>query len=191
MMPERSLPGFLRSVIPSIAPAPSERGDEGRDLELPEKSVYDQALTLLEYRARTVDELRRKLRQKGAPADEVEQVLERLLDQKLLDDADFAKQFARGRLGNKGASRHRIAQELSRKGIKREAATTAIAEVTEEEGIDPMIAAQAVARKKWKTLASLDEITRKRRLYAFLARRGFSPDEIKELISAVGTEISD
>ena len=96
-----------------------------------EKSVYEQGLTLLEYRARTVDELRRKLRQKGAPAEEIEKVLERLLDQKLLDDADFAKQFARGKLGSSGASRHRIAQELSRKGIKREAAATAIVEVTE------------------------------------------------------------
>ena len=158
---------------------------------MPEKSVYEQALTLLEYRARTVDELRRKLRQKGAPADEIEEVLERLLDQKLLDDADFAKQFARGKLGNSGTSRHRIAQELSRKGIKREAAATAIDEVTEEEGIDPLVAAQRVARKKWKTLASLDDVTRKRRLYAFLARRGFNPDEIRELMSAVGTEIDE
>jgi regulatory protein len=187
MMPQRSLPGSFRAVILSAKVIPSV----ARDLQLSEKSVYEQALTLLEYRARSVDELRRKLRQKGGSPEEVEEALQRLLDQKLLDDADFAKQFARGKLGNAGASRHRIAQELSRKGIKREAAATAIDEVTEEEGIDPMVAAQRVARKKWKTLASLDAMTRKRRLYAFLARRGFNPDEIRELMAAVGTEISD
>jgi regulatory protein len=170
MMPRRSLPGSFpaRSVA--------------------EKSVYDQALTLLEYRARTVDELRRKLRQKGGAADEVEEVLQRLLDQKLLDDADYAKQFARGKLGNAGASRRRITQELSRKGIQRDAAASAIDLVTEEEGIDPLQSALRVARKKWKTLGSLDDQTRKRRLYAFLARRGFNPDEIRELLVQVGAE---
>jgi len=153
-----------------------------------EKSVYEQALSLLEYRARSVDEMRRKLRQKGAPADEVDEVIQRLLDQKLLDDADYARQFARGKLSRGGASRHRIAQELGRKGIRRDAAATAIDEVTDEEGIDPLQAAVRVARKKWKTLASLDDATRRRRLYAFLARRGFNPDEIRELMSLAGIE---
>lgn len=151
-----------------------------------DRTVYEQALVFLEFKARSVAELRRKLLQKGGAAEEVEEVIQRLLDQKLLDDADYAKQFARGKLGSAGASRHRIAQELSRKGIRREAANEAIDELTEVEGIDPLQAALRVARKKWKALASLDAVTRKRRLYAFLARRGFNPEEISELISAVG-----
>ena len=174
MMPERSLPGFF--APPAMAA---------------EKSVYEQALTLLEYRARTVDELRRKLRQKGGAADEIEEVLQRLLDQKLLDDTDYARQFARGKLGNAGASRRRIAQELSRKGIQRDAADAAIDELTEAEGIDPLAAAQRIARKKWNALASLDDLTRKRRVYAFLARRGFNPDEIRELMAGLGGDVGE
>ena len=172
MMPERSLPGFF--MPPAMAA---------------EKSVYEQALTLLEYRARSVDELRRKLRQKGGAADEIEEALQRLLDQKLLDDADYAKQFARGKLGSSGASRRRIAQELGRKGIGRDAADAAIEELTGEEGLDPLQAAQRIARKKWTALASLDEPTRRRRLYAFLARRGFNPDEIRELMAGLGEDL--
>lgn len=153
-----------------------------------ERSVYEQALTLLEYRARSVAELRRKLLQKGAAASEVDEVLQRLLDQKLLDDADYARQFARGKLTSSGASRHRIAQELGRKGIRRDAAARAIEELTAEEGVDPLVAAVRVARKKWVALASEDEPTKRRRLYAFLARRGFNPDEIRQLMNQVGIQ---
>ena len=147
-----------------------------------DRDLYEQALTLLEFKARSVDELRRRLRQKGGAADEVEAVIQRLLDQKLLDDADYARQFARSRLATTGASRRRIAQELGRKGIRRDAADEAIEALTGDEGVEPLAAAQRVARKKWLSLASLDEPVRRRRLYAFLARRGFDPDEIRELM---------
>lgn len=169
---------------------PSDASDP-RLTAMAEKSVYEQALTLLEYRARTVDELRRKLRRKGGAVEDVEEAIQRLLDQKLLDDAEYARQFARGKLASAGASRHRIAQELSRKGIRRDAAAEAIEAITEEEGIDPMAAAIRVARKKWNALQSLDEVTRKRRLYAFLARRGFNPDEIRQLMRDIGGEGGD
>jgi len=43
-----------------------------------------------------------------------------------------------------------------------------------------------VAQKKWRSLAKLDDVTARRRLYAFLARRGFNPDEIRGAMSALG-----
>lgn len=153
-----------------------------------DRTVYEQALRLLEFKARTVAELRRKLIQKGGSAGEVDSVIERLLDQKLLDDADYARQFARSKLTSAGASRYRVAQELSRKGIRREAAHEAMDELTEQDGIDPLASALTVARKRWSALASFDAVTRKRRLYAFLARRGFNPDEIRKLMREVGVE---
>lgn len=151
-----------------------------------ERSLYDQALTLLGFRARSVAELRRKLLQKGADAAELEDVLEKLRDQKLLDDADFARQFARRKLTGAGASRRRITQELGRKGIRRALADEAIRELSEEDDLDPIAAAQRVAEKKWKSLAKLDDFTRRRRLYAFLARRGFDPDEIRAMMKELG-----
>ena len=152
-------------------------------------SVYEQALRLLEFRARSVVELRRKLAQKGAPASEVEEVVARLCDQKLLDDADFARQFARTRTTGAGASRRRIVQELTRKGVARTIADEAVEALQEREGIDPAAAIHRVASKKWKSLAGLDDFTRKRRLYAFLARRGFNPDEIREALQRLGEEL--
>jgi regulatory protein len=149
-------------------------------------STYEMALRLLEFRARSETELRRKLLQKGEGAEQVDEVIARLRDQRLLDDADFARQFARTKVLGGGASRRRIVQELTRKGVARDVADEAIDGLQENEGIDPAAAIHRVAEKKWKALASLDEFKRRRRLYAFLARRGFNPDEIRSALNALG-----
>jgi regulatory protein len=138
-----------------------------------------------------VDELRRKLLQKGADRTEVEKVVARLCEQKLLDDAHFAEQFARSKVVGSGASRRRIVQELTRKGVARDLADRAVDGLMEREGIDPAAAIHRVAGKKWRSLAKLDEFTKKRRLYAFLARRGFSPDEIRAAMDALGAEVME
>jgi regulatory protein len=153
------------------------------------KSAYEQALTLLGFRARSAAELRRQLLRRGATVVEVDEALSRLRDQKLIDDEDFARQFARTKVLGAGASRRRIVQELGRKGIPRETADRALDELREQDGIDPAEGIHRVARKKWLSLSRLDDFTRKRRLYAFLARRGFSPDEIREAIQVLGDDI--
>ena len=154
-------------------------------------SVYDQALRLLEFRSRTIAELRRKLVHKGASASEVDDVIARLCDQKLLNDADFAHEFARTRVLGAGASRRRIVQELRRKGVAPDVADQAVAGMEDSEGIDVSAAIHRVAEKKWKTLARLDDFARKRRLYAFLARRGFNPDEIRSALDKLGAARDD
>ena len=52
----------------------------------------------------------------------------------------------------------------------------------------PIREIRRVARKKWASLSKLDEFTRRRRLYAFLARRGHSPDEIAAVLRALGAQ---
>lgn len=157
----------------------------------PEPSTYERALNLLGFRARSVAELRRKLIDKGAPRPEVDEVIARLIDQKLLDDRDFARQFARTKITGAGASRVRILQELRRKGVASDVAERALEELGEAEGIDPGNSIRRVAEKKWKSLGKLDAFTRRRRLYAFLARRGFRPDEIRDAIAAVADDQED
>jgi regulatory protein len=152
------------------------------------KSTYDRALTLLGFRARSIAELRRALVKKGEPSVRVEEAIARLVDQKVLDDADFARQFARAKVTGSGASRIRILQELGRKGVARDVAERAIAELMDDEGIDPAASVHRVAEKKWRILAKLDPATRRRRLYGFLARRGFNPDEIREALAALGDD---
>ncbi|HYC50219.1 MAG TPA: RecX family transcriptional regulator, partial [Gemmatimonadaceae bacterium] len=69
------------------------------------RTTYDRALHLLGFRARSVVELRRSLLQKGEPPDDVERTIARLLEQRLLNDDDFALNFARSKITGSGASR--------------------------------------------------------------------------------------
>ena len=152
------------------------------------RSTYERALHLLGFRARSVAELRRSLIQKGEPADDVHRAIERLLDQRLLNDDDFARAFARSKITGVGASRLRVLQELSRRGVARDVADRAVADLERDEGIVAADAIHKVAAKKWRSLARLDAQTRRQRLYGFLARRGYSPDEIREALAALGDD---
>jgi regulatory protein len=154
------------------------------------RSTYDRAVNMLAFRARSVAELRRQLVVKGEPAVDVDAAIVRLIEQGFLNDADFARQFARAKLVGAGASRLRIAQELSRKGVSRDVADDALNSLRDDDGLDPSATIHRVAEKKWRSLAKLDPETARRRLYAFLARRGFNPDEIRGAMSALGADAS-
>ena len=114
----------------------------------------------------------------------------RLLEQRLLNDDDFARAFARTKITGPGSSRLRIVQELSRKGVSREVSDAALTELKDDDGLDPSETIHRVAEKKWRALTKLDDVTARRRLYAFLARRGFNPDEIRGAMSALGANLA-
>jgi regulatory protein len=151
-------------------------------------STYDRALNLLAFRARSSRELRRQLVRKGEPADQVDAAIQRLLAAGFLDDDAFARQFARSKALGAGMSRRRIQQELNRRGVAREIGDGAVADVFDEEQLDEGTVIEQVARKKLRSLKNLDVETRKRRLFAFLARRGFDLDDIKRIVHAVGSD---
>lgn len=148
-------------------------------------ATYDRALRMLALRPRASAELRRSLVRKGEPAEHVDATIERLTRAGLLDDGAFARQFARSRSAGTGASRRRIQQELNRRGVARAVTDAAIAEVYEDEAIDEGEVAERAARKKLRALGGLDPVVRNRRLFAFLARRGYDTADIRRAIATV------
>lgn len=81
-----------------------------------------------------------------------------------------------------GASKRRLQQDLYRKGIKTDVAAQAIDTVIEQDDIDPSAAIERVARKKLRSLGDLEPLVLRRRLFAFLARRGYDVDQIKTVV---------
>lgn len=144
--------------------------------------AYDRAMAMLAARGRASGELRRLLIRKGESPDVVDEVIHRLTVAGFLDDASFARQFARWKSTGAGLSRRRIEQELGRRGIDRQVAAAAIADTFAEENVDERAAIEAVAEKKLRTLTKVDVPTRRRRLYAYLARRGYDADAISETV---------
>ena len=149
----------------------------------PRPTAYNYALNLLAARPYSSSALRRKLIQKEYPAADTDDVIRRLLDNGLLNDAKYAEQYARSKMLSTGASKRRVTQDLYRKGIKGDAATIAIDNVIEQDEIDPAAQIERVARKKLAQLGDLEPVVLRRRLFAFLARRGYDLDDIKSVVS--------
>src|SRR5207237_2616 len=77
------------------------------------------------------------------------------------------------------------AQTVDRKGIKGDVAAAAIASVIVDEEIDTAAVVERVARKKLAQLGDLEPLVLRRRLFGFLARRGYDVDEIKRVVAAL------
>jgi regulatory protein len=153
-------------------------------------AAYDRALNLLAFRARSARELQRRLLQRGVTPERADRVIAKLREVGLIDDADFARQLARSKM-SVGASRRRVHQELFRRGVAREVADEAVERVVEEDGLSDAESIERIARKKWSTLAGLDDPTRRRRLFAFLARRGFDSDDVSRVVRQLAGEAAN
>ena len=146
-------------------------------------SAYNYALNLLSARPYATRALHRKLIQKQYSAADADDAIRRLVDNGLLNDAKYAEQYARSKMLSTGTSKRRVQQDLFRKGVKSDVATEAIANVVEQEEIDPAVLIERVAQKKLAQLGALEPLALRRRLFAFLARRGYDVDEIKAVVS--------
>ena len=140
------------------------------------------ALGLLAYRARSAEELRRRLMRYDYAPESVEQAVEMIRDAGLIDDEAFARDYASARFSNKGYGPARIRSELMARGVPRDAVEQAIDEVFSDK--DAMLeAARAFAQKRKPSLQrETDKLKRHRKLYDALRRRGFPTDMIQKVI---------
>ena len=149
------------------------------------------ALHLLSYRPRAEQELRVRLRSMGFPHALVEWCLRLLEEQGFIDDHNFASSYVRSRIRLKPRGRFRLTQELRQKGVSAEVAEQAIEQAFSNEETSEQALACAAARR-WldrqgstliESLAGTDRSDERerarRRLHAFLSRRGFGSDVIR------------
>ena len=125
------------------------------------------ALNLLGYRARSEGELRERLGRYGYAPETVEAVIGRLGELAYLDDEEFARQRAQEKARKYGP--RRVSADLMRSGVGRELASRAVAE--EFEGRSELQDARSAAARRYNGEGSEAEA---RRVYGFLARRGYS-----------------
>lgn len=144
--------------------------------------TYDRAVMMLAARGRAAKDLERLLVRKGEPVEFGRLAVERLASEGFVDDDAYARSFVRSKSSGAGLARRRLQKELTRKGVERAVAADAIDEVFAEEEVDEVAAATALARKRARSLQGVDAQSQRRRIYSFLARRGYSPDTITSAI---------
>ncbi|MGW1173099.1 recombination regulator RecX [Kitasatospora sp. NPDC002543] len=150
------------------ARASRKQSEESAD---PEARARDICLRLLTGAAKTRKQLADALRKREIPDEVADEVLTRLEEVGLIDDAAFAQAWVESRHAVRGLSRRALTQELRTKGVAADLVEQAVAQLDHDDETD---AARALVERKLRSTRGLDAQVRTRRLVGMLARRGYS-----------------
>jgi regulatory protein len=148
-----------------------------------QEAAYRTALRALERRGFARADLARRLLRKGHARSAVEAALEQLAGIGMLDDAVFAEHYVATRSA-RGRGPVRLTRDLLAMGVERRVIDRALAAHRAETGEAPEVPL-ALASKRAAQLGALPRAAKRRRLLAYLARRGFSGSEIGAIVKQV------
>ncbi len=148
------------------------------------ETTFQTALRALAGRARTLAELRRWLLERHHPRVAVDVALGRLAARGWLDDRRFAEEYAARRAGgDRGPDR--VVLDLMRKGVERSVAEAGVRAALADENAGADDAGERLARRRAAQMTGLPASVRKRRLLAYLARRGFRGPAVSAVVDEV------
>ena len=201
VLPDPRAPGYLiievdgarfaslpAEIVVSLGIRTGEQLDQERLATLTRvadvEAAHQVAMRLLANRPRAVKDMLRQLRNRGHNPSAAAAAVGRLEANGLLNDLEFARHVARVRCG-KGPGPLRLISDLLARGVDKRLAERAVYETIEAEDIDPQAQARALAEKRSGQLGDLPPETKRRRLLAYLGRRGFRGYEIDEMVREV------
>ena len=131
----------------------------------------DAALFYLGYAPRTQREVRDSLKRKEYTQTEIDAVLARLFELKLVDDAALAADHVQRNCETRFESRRMLRMRLIKRGIDSDIIDSALNAAPEK---DEMKAAMMLAKKLEHKFAQLDSRIRRQKIAQRLAAKGFS-----------------
>jgi regulatory protein len=137
------------------------------------------ALRLLSFQARSVEELKKRLVQKKHPPELADRVIEVFKKQGLLDDEKFARLLANSKV-SRPTGRRRLEADMKKKGLKADVISRAIGGL---EDYDEKKMARELAQSRYQRIKDLPTQKIKARLFGLLARRGFRSDTIYAVVA--------
>jgi regulatory protein len=154
-----------------------------------EAELYDVAVRALMRRAHSVQEMKRKLERRSDNKLLVQVVMARLKENGQIDDARYAKQFARQRTEGRKQGKFRVARDLRARGVSDLHIEAAMEEAAKETDESAMVR-QRIERKLRSYRGEIDE-KKMASMYRSLLRAGFSADAIRrELRSLTREDVS-
>jgi regulatory protein len=142
-----------------------------------EAELYDVAVRALMRRAHSVHEMKQKLERRSDNKLLVQVVMARLKENGQIDDARYAKQFARQRTESRKQGKYRIARDLRARGVPDRHIEPAL-EAASAETDEAAIIRQRIERKLKFMRGEIDD-RKIASLYRSLLRAGFSSDIIR------------
>lgn len=137
----------------------------------------DKTIRFISLRPRSEKEILEYWHRRGLTPNEVKPLVGRLKELNLVDDEAFASWWIEQRATFRPKGRRALRAELLAKGISQEIIDRLLNTQVEEKEL-----AFAAAGKKIKSYEKLSLLERKKKVFAFLGRRGFSWETIKEVV---------
>jgi regulatory protein len=160
-------------------------GRRPRQLET-EAELYDIAVRALMRRAHSVHEMKQKLERRSENKLLVQVVMARLKENGQIDDAKYAKQFARQRTEGRKQGKFRVARDLRARGVPDRHIDAALKETAEQNDEGAMVRAR-IERKLRAFRGEIDE-KKMASIYGSLLRAGFSADVVRRELKAIVKE---
>ncbi len=156
-----------------------------------ESELYEVAVRALMRRAHSVHEMKKKLERRSDNKLLVQLVMARLKENGLIDDARYAKQFARQRTETRKQGKFRVARDLRARGVPNRHIETALEEAAQETD-EAAIVRQRIERKLRSfrgpdTSRKIDE-RKMASIYRSLLRAGFPTDIIRRELHSLTRE---
>src|SRR5712664_2583433 len=142
-----------------------------------EAELYDVAVRALMRRAHSVHEMKQKLERRSNNKLLVQVVMARLKENGQIDDARYAKQFARQRTESRKQGKFRISRDLRARGVPDGHIEAALEEAGKETDEGAMVR-QRIERKLRAYRGEIDE-KKMASIYGSLLRAGFSSDVVR------------
>ena len=148
--------------------------------ELTEKEVLSRLQTLCARSEHCSHEMREKMMRWGVASDVQDTIVDRLIDDKFIDDERFARVFISDKLRFNHWGRRKIEQALFQKRIPKQISQPILNEITDQEYIEQLL---PLIKSKRKSLSSVeDDYELRQRLVRFALQRGFTFDVIRQVI---------
>jgi regulatory protein len=155
-----------------------------------EPALYDAAIKILMRRAHSVSEMKKALIRRTADEDLIKKVISRLKQNGLIDDARYAKQFARQRTELRKQGKFRVARELRARGVPDHHIEAALEEAAKDTD-EAAVIRQRIERKLKLFRGEVDD-RKIASLFRSLLRLGFPADLIRrELRSMTREDVPD
>lgn len=138
------------------------------------------AFLLLKFRLRSEKELYQRLKRKKFDEGIIRETLFFLKEKGFINDEVFAKSWIESRI-KRPLGLQRVRQELRLKGIDKETIDSQISEIKKNYPEEEIVS--QIAKVRLSKLKNIDARVAKRRVYAYLLRRGFSLEVVTEVIN--------
>lgn len=172
LKPEPSRIAEVVELRTKLAPQVTDAREEAR------VPAFDRAVRVLARRALSQHELATQLRREGYRDEVIAETLEQCVNRGYLDDEALAQRTAERLRVRKRLGRNAIRAQLLGRGLRPELVESVLHHADHEDEYEALL---SLALPKAKSLRSVDRVTAERRLSGYLARRGYSGSQLREV----------